>query len=123
MKKIIAVMLMVCLCAGYAVAEEKSEPEKSMTKMANNMGRGFANILTGWLEIPRGLWYEGSRNPFYGQFVGLLNGSFLTVARTVGGAADVLTLGLTGPGIYGESFPDYVWQAKWNPDDKMLDQK
>lgn len=122
MKKVLAVMLMVCLCAGFAVAAEESESESMMTKMADNMGRGFVNVLTGWMEVPRGLWYEGSRNPYYGHVVGLINGSFLTVARTAGGVADLATFGLTGPGIYGESFPVYVWDAKWNPDDKMLDQ-
>jgi putative exosortase-associated protein (TIGR04073 family) len=123
MKKIIAVLMVLCLVAGAAVAQEEQPGYKvTMDKMAANMGRGVVNMLTGWLEVPRGLWYEGTRNPYYGTVVGLINGSFLAVARGVGGAADFLSFGLTGPGIYGESFPEYVWEAQWNPEDRMIDQ-
>ena len=123
MKKILTVLMVLCMVAGVAVAEEaKPEYKDTMDKMAVNMGRGVVNMLTGWLEVPRGLWYEGSRNPYYGTIVGSLNGAFLAVARTVGGAADFATLGMTGPGIYSEGFPQYVWESDWKAEDRMLDQ-
>jgi putative exosortase-associated protein (TIGR04073 family) len=123
MKKFIAVLMVLCMVAGVAVAEDaKPEYKVTMDKMAANMGRGVVNMLTGWLEVPRGLWYEGTRNPYYGSIVGLCNGAFLGVARTFGGATDFVTLGLTGPGIYSESFPEYVWESNWKAEDRMLDQ-
>jgi len=94
----------------------KSAPDT----MAGNIGRGFANLLTCWLEVPRSLWLEGSRNPFYGWVVGGMNGSFLAVARAFGGASDVGTMGLTGPGIYGKDFPECIMQSRWTSPDALI---
>ncbi len=110
-------------CGGAATtpATTAVAPAKTTTdSMAGNVGRGFANLLTCWLEVPRSLWLEGSRNPFYGWVVGGVNGSFLAVARAFGGAADVSTMGLTGPGIYGKDFPECIMQSRWKADDALI---
>ena len=125
MKKFILATLIVCLSATTLLAaqEEKQDKQAWLDNMAYNYGRGVVNCLTCWVEIPRNLIYENVRNPFFGNITGLSDGSFLCLARAFGGATDVLTFGLTGPGIYGNSFPEYVWQSKWIADDALVVQE
>jgi hypothetical protein len=135
MKKVACAAMALMMMAGMLVAETTAPPcggtaatptataapvKCESDTMAGNIGRGFANLLTCWLEVPRSLWLEGSRNPYYGWIVGGMNGSFLAVARAFGGATDVSTMGLTGPGIYGDSFPECITQSRWKADDALI---
>jgi len=101
-------------------AGEAAKPCTTSNAMAGNVGRGFRNLLTCWLEVPRNLWLEGSRNPLYGWVVGAMDGSFLAVARAFGGATDVSTFGLTGPGIYGKSLPECIGNSPWKAPDALI---
>jgi len=126
MKKIILASLIVCLSATTLLAAQDAQEDKSkqwLDNMAYNFGRGVVNCLTFWVEAPRNLIYENVRNPLYGSLQGVIDGSFLSVARAFGGVTDVLTFGLTGSGIYGDSFPEYVWQSKWIADDALVQQE
>ena len=126
MKKFILATLIVCLSATTLLAaqEEKQHNGQAwLDNMAYNYGRGIVNCLTCWVEVPRNLIYENVRNPFFGNITGLSDGAFLTAARAFGGATDVLTFCLTGSGIYGDSFPEYVWQSKWIADDALVIQE
>jgi hypothetical protein len=136
MKKVACAAMALMMMTGMLVAETTAPPcggtaatptataapgaTCETDTMAGNIGRGFANLLTCWLEVPRSLWLEGSRNPYYGWIVGGMNGSFLAVARAFGGATDVSTMGLTGPGIYGDSFPECITQSRWKADDALI---
>jgi len=83
---------------------------------AYGIARGFANVATGWLEIPRGLVYENARIPVVGFLTGPVKGAFLTTWRELAGVTDVLAFGLTGKGLYyKEVVPDFVWDAQWIP--------
>ena len=86
--------------------------------MADNMGRGFVNTLTFWLEMPRNMWYDGTRNAYFGLLPGIVDGACLTSARAFAGVSDIITLGLSGPGFYSDVFPEYVWQSPWVPEDE-----
>jgi len=126
MKKFVLATLIVCLSATTLLAAQEAKQcktQKWLDNMAYNYGRGVVNCLTFWVEVPRNLLYENLRNPFFGTITGLSDGGFLGVARAFGGATDVLTFGLTGPGIYDNSFPEYVWQSKWIADDALLAQE
>jgi len=79
------------------------------------LARGFGNIMSGWLEVPRGMMYENARIPVVGFIVGPVKGAFLTTWREVAGMTDVLCMGLTGKGLYNETVPDFVWDAHWLP--------
>jgi len=79
------------------------------------LARGFGNIMSGWLELPRGIMYENARIPVVGFVVGPVKGAFLTTWREVAGVTDVLCMGLTGKGLYNETVPDFVWDAHWLP--------
>lgn len=120
MKKLLA----VALIAGMALTVRGAETEDAagvwLDNMASNMGRGFVNVLTAGVELPRNLWYDNVRMPIIGILPGAMDGAFLTVVRALGGVTDIVTLGLTGPGIYTESFPEYVWESPWLPEDEQI---
>ncbi len=126
MKKFILATLIVGLSATTILAAQDAKQDNRkawLDNMAYNYGRGVVNCVTCWVEIPRNLIFENVRNPFFGSITGLSDGAFLAVARAFGGASDVVTFGLTGPGIYGDSFPEYVWQSKWIADDALVIQE
>jgi len=126
MKKILLASLIICLSATTLLADQEAKNDnarKWLDNMAYNFGRGVVNCLTFWVEVPRNLIYENVRNPLYGSLEGVVDGTFLGVARAFGGATDVLTFGLTGPGVYGDSFPEYVWDSKWIADDALIQQE
>ncbi|RLD11777.1 MAG: hypothetical protein DRI44_02850 [Chlamydiae bacterium] len=123
MKKFILATLIVCLSTTTLLAAQEAKQDKTqkwLDNMAYNFGRGVVNCLTCWSEVPRNLIYENVRNPFFGSITGASDGAFLCAARAFGGATDIMSFGLTGPGIYGESFPEYVWQSKWIADDALV---
>ena len=124
MKKSIIIALIACFCVINVNAAEKTEAKPTLKDwviaMTYNKGRGLVNCLTCWVELPRGMFYETLRNPYFGIIPGTINGAFLTVARAFGGITDIATDGLTGQGIYGDAFPEYVWQSKWIAEDAMI---
>jgi putative exosortase-associated protein (TIGR04073 family) len=75
--------------------------------------RGFANVMFGWMEIPRGFTYENSRIPLVGVVSGPVKGAFLTGWRTIAGVIDIVSLGMSQRGAYFSVLPDYVWDAPW----------
>jgi len=124
MKRVVAAVALatVVLASGVFAMDEaaKQKLDKMETGMAYSMLRGAGNILTGWGEVPRNIWYECQRNAMFGIVTGVSDGSFLAVCRTFGGVADFATFGMTGPGIYNEDLPDFVWQSRWlAPDEKV----
>lgn len=110
-----AALRVVCLCmVTYLAAADKPSTEHRINP-PYALARGFGNLMTGWLEIPRGLIYENARIPIVGFVAGPVKGAFLVTWRTVAGATDVLCMGLTGKGLYTRDVPDFVWDAAWLP--------
>ena len=81
--------LLVCITISTlslsAIAEDKEQDKLQKTT---------GNVLLGWTEIPKAVAAvtKDSDNPFLGITVGLLKGIANAFARTVSGAADVVTL-------------------------------
>lgn len=81
--------------------------------------RGFVNIGTGWLELPRCMFYDNCMFPILGLIIGIPEGAGYTVARTFCGVMDLLTFGTMGNAWYGEEiFPNFVFTAHWAPPKK-----
>jgi putative exosortase-associated protein (TIGR04073 family) len=101
----------VLLCSVSASAEQIA----TKPNPAYGIARGFANLMTGWLELPRGLVYENARIPVVGFVSGPVKGAALMTWRTLAGTMDVVCMGLTRQGLYTEQVPDFVWDADWVP--------
>ena len=105
---------------------EKSEINKSKPQVVENqyslidgIGRGFANLLTGWIEAPRGMVYYSVEWPVIGIIPGAFEGAGLTLIRTIGGGIDLITLGYLTPGntVYDTmDIPMLPWLSPWLPD-------
>ncbi|HWI40200.1 MAG TPA: exosortase system-associated protein, TIGR04073 family [Verrucomicrobiae bacterium] len=82
--------------------------------MANKTVRGAANILTGWVEIPKQIYLETERSgAAKGATVGPLKGLGMAVVRTVAGAGEIATFFLAIPGFYDPWVaPEYVWEKE-----------
>lgn len=85
--------------------EEKSYGEKIGMKAAS----AFANIATGWLEIPKNIINVSNAkdsNIFYGFVGGTFKGAINTVGRAAVGITDLLTFPLPTEPI---AYPVFVW--------------
>ena len=88
--------------------------------LLDGIGRGFANIVVGWLEIPRGITYYAVEYPVIGVIPGALEGGGMTLIRAIGGLVDVVTIGYLPPGrtVYDTmDAPMMPWESPWLPPD------
>lgn len=100
----------LALCALCAAAPTATRPNPPYA-----FARGWANLLGGWLEIPRGVIYENARIPVVGFAAGPVKGTFLALWRELAGGMDVVCFGMTRQGLYTRDVPDFVWDATWIP--------
>jgi len=94
MKKLVIVALLISFVIGSlslsAVAEDKVQTAVAEDKVQ----RSTKNLALGWTEIPDAIAKvtKDTDNPFLGLTIGLLKGVANAFARTVSGAAEVITL-------------------------------
>ena len=107
------------LFAGTAVASgyrsiETASPQDIVEGMATKGVRGVANILTGWVEIPKQIYVTGKETGWVrGSIIGPLKGIGMTVVRTVSGAGELLTFFVAYPGFYDPWIePRFVWMKE-----------
>lgn len=69
---------------------------------------GFANALTGWIELPKNVVLTGKKEgPIYGATIGLAMGVMHTVGRSLVGVLDAATFFIpTKPSVT----PHFIWQ-------------
>ena len=75
------------------------------------LGRGVANTLTGWVELPKNV-YNTSRedNPLAGLTLGLAKGIGMTLVRTGAGIYEAVTFPIPVPEDYKPILePEYVF--------------
>ena len=121
MKQLVLVFSIVLLAMG-AFANDTIESEaknknisQEKINVPHSLLRGTVNLVTFWMEIPRELVVESNYNPVYGIVTGLVKGSYFSGKRLVYSVLDFVLLGFTGPSGYDVTFPEYVWNAQWNP--------
>ncbi len=81
---------------------------------AKKLGRGLANILTGWIELPKNI-YDTSveDNPLAGLTIGLAKGVGMTIVRTGAGIYEVVTFPFPIPEDYGPVLePEFVFSEQ-----------
>jgi putative exosortase-associated protein (TIGR04073 family) len=106
MKKLFkSLPLLFALCVLFP---QSAMAEESYTqRMGQKLAVGFANIVTGFVELPKTIIVTGKENgPAYGATAGFATGLIHMVGRTLFGVADFITFPIpTKPMIY----PDYIW--------------
>lgn len=116
------VLLATPLCAQDA--DPTVLPEYQFDSPGEAMGfglhRGAANMLLGWLELPRNLSYEFTKRPLSAIITGPLMGATMTAVRTLFGSVDVLSAGYMGSYGYAAAIPDYPWEGAWLADKAEL---
>ena len=92
------------LVAAIATVSFASEP---FTKL----GRGIANALTGWVELPKNIYSTSvEKNAWEGMTVGLARGAGMTIVRTGAGIYEVATFPFPLPKDYKPILePEYVF--------------
>lgn len=131
--KVLAVLVMCLLSMMFLVSSSFAAPEDdddlysehtAISKMLRKGGRGFTNIFTGWIEIPKKIsrtWRE-QNEPVSGFFVGTATGFGLAVARTGAGFWDVFTFPVPYPTDYRPVFePEFITTTMWDEDLPFMD--
>lgn len=75
------------------------------------LGRGVANVLTGWVELPKNIYNTSvEENAFAGLTVGLARGAGMTIVRTGAGIYEIATFPFPLPQDYKAILePEYVF--------------
>lgn len=93
---------------------DNSTPQEVADGMGTKLLRGVANIGTGWVELPKQIYYETKDEGWgKGLTLGPVKGIIMTIVRTGTGVLEVLTFPVPYPDFYGPYFdPPYVWQKE-----------
>ncbi len=107
MKKGLAIAIVMVMVLALATVSYAQDPAKKL-------GRGLANILTGWIELPKNI-YDTSveDNPLAGLTIGLAKGIGMTIVRTGAGIYEVVTFPFPIPEDYGPVLePEFVFSEQ-----------
>lgn len=91
---------------------DTASAQETVDCMAAKGVRGAANLLTGWVEIPKQIYSTGETDGWLrGAVVGPFKGIGMAVVRTVSGAGELATFFVAYPGFYDSWIePRFVWQ-------------
>ena len=85
-------------------ATGKSYPEN----VGEKLGTGIANVVTGFVEIPKNMVIESNENGVaYGVTIGFITGIVHSVGRTLTGALDIATFMIPTKPLID---PDLIWK-------------
>jgi putative exosortase-associated protein (TIGR04073 family) len=103
-KKGLAAFVLALVVLGSATACFASDP---FTKL----GRGVANTLTGWVELPKNVYSTSVEdNAFAGMTLGLAKGAGMSIVRTGAGIYEIATFPFPLPEDYKPILePEYVF--------------
>ncbi len=103
----IIICVAILMLLNIATASYAQDPAKKL-------GRGLANILTGWIELPKNI-YDTSveDNPLSGLTIGLAKGVGMTIVRTGAGVYETVTFPFPIPEGYSPVLePEFVFKGK-----------
>ena len=112
---VIGAIFALCLLSAPGFADDLYREKSDVGKMMTKLGRGFVNVLTGWIEIPKNIaetWKE--TDPFTGFVVGTVKGMGWGWARTCTGFYDITTFLFPVPEDYESLIePAYILPSIW----------
>ena len=106
MKKALIIAVAIVTILSIATASYAQDPAKKL-------GRGIANILTGWVEIPKNIYNTSiEMNPLVGLTVGTAKGIGMSIVRTGAGVYELITFPFPIPEDYMPILePEFVFQT------------
>jgi len=108
-------LLVVLGSASRASADDVTRKRKDISLMFRKLGRGTMNLLTGWVEVPKGIatmWKES--DPATGFVVGGISGIGWGFARTVGGLYEIFSFPFPYPEDYAPLIePEFILTPLW----------
>ena len=107
MLKAIIICVAVLMVLNIATASHAQDVGKKLY-------RGVANILTGWIELPKNI-YDTSveDNPLSGLTIGLAKGVGMTIVRTGAGVYETVTFPFPIPEGYAPVIePEFVFKGE-----------
>jgi putative exosortase-associated protein (TIGR04073 family) len=107
MKKGLIIAIVMVMVLALATVSYAQDPAKKL-------GRGLANILTGWIELPKNICDTSVEdNPLAGLTIGLAKGIGMTIVRTGAGIYEVVTFPFPIPEDYGPVLePEFVFSEQ-----------
>ncbi len=109
-KILISLMLCSLIFSPLALAQEEEESYGSY--VGRKLGTGFANLATGWIELPKNAINTtndmDTKYVIFGVIGGTIKGVLHTVGRTLTGAIDVVTFPIPTKPMIKQG---YVWRA------------
>ncbi len=108
--RIIAIILMLSVVLIGGISSPAWAEQETGALVVNKLFRGIANAATGWMELfkqPSLVWQESG--PARGLSWGLVKGLGYAIARSVGGAYEIITFPVPIPDGYRPIMqPEYV---------------
>jgi putative exosortase-associated protein (TIGR04073 family) len=104
-------LLLLCLVApGFA--QESAKPENIVGKMAFKATRGFTNVATSLVEIPKQTYLTVRDQGAVGYVIGPLKGLGMTFYRGLLGCVETVFFLVPQPGYYDPmTDPEFVWNG------------
>jgi putative exosortase-associated protein (TIGR04073 family) len=107
MKRIFKSLLV--LSALFFFSPQAAMAEGYVENTGEKLTTGVANMLTGFVEIPKTVIINNqTQGPVYGMTAGLLKGAWFAVARTGFGLIDTATFWF--PGHVNKFTPNVIWK-------------
>ena len=108
--KLLQVLSIVLFCLPYmAMAEDNpANAEHYATQVGEKLGNGVANVVTGFVEIPKTMIVTSRKDGIaYGMTNGFFVGIVHAVGRTLSGVLDIVTFIIPTTPVVS---PDYIWE-------------
>jgi len=104
MKKMIWIILLIVISMSFIQIVHAQDP-------ARKLARGIANILTGWIELPKNI-YDTTveENVLVGVTLGTVKGVGMATIRTSAGVYEIITFPFPVPDYYTPVLePEFVF--------------
>ncbi len=95
---------------GVAIVCLTTAPSAHAEDALSKLGRGVANTLTGWVELPKNVYSTSvESNAFTGATLGIARGAGMSIVRTGAGIFEIATFPFAVPEDYKPILePEYV---------------
>lgn len=101
--------------AAQTIDEDVARENSDINRMFHKLGRGFVNVFTGWIEVPKNIAADWrTSDPFTGTITGLFKGAAWGIARTFAGFYEIISFPFPVPRNYQPIMePEFILPTVW----------